>query len=387
MSTSTLDYFQTLLDAMVADIKTLVTIESPTSDLAAVAASAAAIADMGKRLLGTEPELITVDGVTHLRWNQGHGEGRVLLLAHHDTVWPLGTLNRLPVTTDQGVLRGPGSFDMKTGLVMAMYALASLPADLPVTLLVTGDEETGSRTSRTLIEDTARDCSAALVLEASATGGRLKTARKGVSDYLITIHGRAAHAGLEPEKGINAAIEAAHQVLALVDVADPIQGTSVVPSVVAAGTTTNTVPAHATIAVDVRAWTVEEQDRVHNAIIGLGPVLTGSTLTVTGSPNRPPLEHAAATDLFAVAQGIARGLGLPPLEEAKVGGGSDGNLTAGIGIRTLDGLGAVGDGAHADHEHVLIDEIAPRTALLANLIANVVAGSAEVPTSSASAAK
>ena len=374
MSTPTLDYFQTVRSAMVADIGTLIALESPTSDLDAVAASAAAIATMGERLLGIEPEHITVDNVTHLRWNRGDGENRVLLLAHHDTVWPLGTLNRLPFTTDDGILRGPGSFDMKTGLVMAMYALASLPAELPVTLLVTGDEETGSRTSRPLIEDTARNCSAVLVLEASASGGRLKTARKGVSDYLVTVHGRAAHAGLEPEKGINAAVEAAHQVLALVDVADPARGTTVVPSVVSAGTTTNTVPAHATVAVDVRAWTVEEQTRVHDAIVGLEPALTGCTLTITGSPNRPPLEHTAAADLFATAQDVARQLGLTPPEEAKVGGGSDGNLTAGIGIRTLDGLGAVGDGAHADHEHVVIAEIAPRTALLANLIARLALG-------------
>lgn len=370
MTTHPTTHFEQLVPAMVADIGILVSCESPSSDLEAVAASARVVADIGHRVLGELPAVITEGGVTHLCWRRGRGDGqRVLLLAHHDTVWPVGTLDRLPFKNEDGVVRGPGSFDMKTGIVMAMHAIAALPPDVPVTLLVTGDEEIGSRHSRELIETTARGCAVALVLEAAAPGGALKTARKGVSDYEITIRGRASHAGLEPDKGTNAAVEAAHQVLALTKIADPGAGTTVVPTVVAAGTTTNTVPAAATIAVDVRAWTVAEQNRVHEAILGLRTTNPDASIVVSGGPNRPPLEPSSAADLFAKAQQIAAELSLPELTEAQVGGGSDGNLTAGVGVPTLDGLGAVGDGAHAEHEHVIVAEIGPRTALLSALVA------------------
>ena len=356
------------LAQIVDDIAEVVTCESPSSDLAAVAASAAVIAGIGERLTGQAPERITIDGCSHLRWRLGGAPARVLLLAHHDTVWPLGSLATHPFSVTDGVLRGPGCFDMKTGLVLALHAAAVLGAPAGVTILVTGDEEIGSPSSRALIEAEAAGCRAALVLEAAADGGAVKTERKGTSMYQVRVLGRAAHAGLEPEKGVNATIELAHQVLAIGGLADAARGTSVTPTAMSAGTTLNTVPAAGEIAVDVRAWDAGEQERVDAGMRALAPVLAGAALEVTGGPNRPPLGSSASAQLYARAAHVAERLGLPPLGRAAVGGASDGNFTAGVGIPTLDGLGAVGGGAHADHEHVLIAELPARAALLAALI-------------------
>ncbi len=356
--------------ALLADIRRLVECESPSSDLNAVARSADLVAEIGSALLGADPDRIVIDGVTHLRW-RGAGATKVLILAHHDTVWPLGSLATHPFAVTDGILRGPGCFDMKCGLAMALHALAGLPSRDGVTLLVTGDEEVGSTTSRGLIEAEAAGARAALVLEASADGGALKLARKGVASYEVHITGRAAHAGLEPERGANAAIELAHQVLAIAALGDADAGTTATPTVLAAGTTINTVPASAVIQVDSRAWTAAEQDRVDREIRSLASHVQGTALEVRGGPNRPPLERAASAELFQRAQAVAAHLGMPPLLEAAVGGASDGNFTAGIGVPTLDGLGAVGGGAHADHEHVLVADLEPRTRLLAGLIAHV----------------
>jgi glutamate carboxypeptidase len=269
-----------------------------------------------------------------------------------------------------GILRGPGCFDMKAGLAMAFHAAAGLTG---VTLLVTGDEEIGSPSSRRLIEDEARGASAALVLEASADGGAFKTERKGVSLYDVRVTGRAAHAGLEPERGVNATVELAQQVLAIAALGDAEVGTTVTPTASWAGTTTNTVPAAGTIAVDVRVRTLAEQDRVDRAMRSLQSVLPGARLEVLGGPNRPPLEASASAALYEQARAIAVRLGLEPPGSAAVGGASDGNFTAGVGTPTLDGLGAVGGGAHADDEHVLVDQIAPRTALLRRLLEELLA--------------
>ncbi|HEV3358021.1 MAG TPA: M20 family metallopeptidase [Pseudonocardiaceae bacterium] len=353
---------------LIEDIETLVRFESPSSDLDAVAASADLVAELGTARLGVEPERIVLDGRTHLRWRLGGGPRRVLVLGHHDTVWPHGTLATHPFDVTDGVLRGPGCFDMKAGLVMAFHAIASLSDVDGITLLVTGDEELGSPSSRELIEGEARGCVAALVLEASADGGALKTARKGVSLYQVTAHGRAAHAGLEPEKGVNASLELAHQLPIVAALADPDQGTTVTPTLLRAGTTTNTVPAQGSFAVDVRVRSTVEQERVDKAMRALTPMLPGARLTVTGGPNRPPLEESASARLFERAQRLAAELGLRPLTGAAVGGASDGNFTAGIGVPTLDGLGAVGGGAHADDEHVLVEELPGRTALVAALL-------------------
>lgn len=361
------------LSAVLADIEQMVRCESPSSDRAAVAASAELVAGIGERRMGSPAERIVVDGRTHLRWRLGTGPRRVLLLGHHDTVWPLGSLATHPFRITDGILRGPGCFDMLTGVAMMFHAVAALGPDAVdgVSVLVTGDEELGSPSSRELIEAEAARCDAAFVLEASADGGALKVERKGVSLYEVILHGRAAHAGLEPEKGVNATIEAAHQILAVAALADPASGTSVVPTVLSAGTTTNTVPAVARFNVDVRVRTTAEQDRVDAAMRALTPAVSGSRIEIAGGPNRRPLDRASSAELFELAGELAAGLGLPPLTGVAVGGASDGNYTAGIGTPTLDGLGAVGGGAHADSEHVLVEAIPGRTALLAALVSTV----------------
>ncbi|GAA3257603.1 M20 family metallopeptidase [Dactylosporangium siamense] len=360
------------LDDLLVDLRRLVECESPSADHAAVARSADLVAEIGTARLGQPPERITIDGWSHLRWRFGdRTTGRVLLLGHHDTVWPIGTLERIPFRVEAGVLRGPGCFDMLAGLVMAIHVVASLTDRNGVTLLVTGDEELGSPSSRQLVEDDARGATAALVLEASADGGALKVARKGVSLYEVGVAGRAAHAGLEPENGVNAAVELAHQLLTVAALGDPRAGTTVTPTVARAGTTANTVPATAGFTVDVRAWTAEEQQRVDTALRALTPVLPEAEVSVSGGINRPPLEASSSAEPATRAHRIVERLGLPPLSTAAVGGASDGNFTAGVGTPTLDGLGAVGGGAHADHEHVLVDRLLDRCALLHALVAEL----------------
>ncbi len=357
---------------LLSDIGELVGCESPSDDLDAVARSADVVAALGERILGVAPERIVIEGRTHLRWR--FGAPRVLLLGHHDTVWPLGSLDRLPFSVADGVLRGPGCFDMKTGVVMAFHAVAALPDREGVSILVTGDEELGSPTSRDLIESEAAGCRAVLVLEASADGGALKIARKGVSLYRVHVEGRAAHAGLEPERGANASIEAAGLVLAVAALGDADAGTTVTPTLLRAGTTTNTVPAEAEFAVDVRVRTVAEQDRVDAAIRALTPTVAGTVTRIDGGPNRRPMETWSSQALFARATAIAEAAGLAPFDGVAVGGASDGNFTAGIGVPTLDGMGAVGGGAHADDEHVLVAMIPERLALLERLVAAVLSG-------------
>ena len=372
-----------LLQRMVDDIGALVVAESPTADLLAVARCGEVVARLGTELLGVAPERIAVDGREHLRWRLGDGPNRVLLLGHHDTVWPVGSLAAHPFTVIDGVLRGPGCFDMKAGLVIALHAAAALPPGTAVTILSTADEEIGSPSSRALIEAEATGCVAALVLEASADGGALKLERKGVSQYWVRATGRASHAGLEPERGVNATIELAHQVLAVAGFGDADRGTTVTPTALSSGTTSNTVPAGGEFTVDVRARDVGEQKRVDDLMQGLRPRLADSRLEILGGPNRPPLAASASADLFERACALAAELGQPPLTGVAVGGGSDGNFTAGVGTPTLDGLGAVGGGAHADDEHVLVSELPGRVALIAALVgrlASVPATKSAAPT-------
>lgn len=362
-------------ELMVADLKRLVECETPSHDYSAVAAGASLVSDIVQERLGRRPEAVVIEGCTHLRLR--FGTPKVLVLTHQDTVWPLGTLAEIPFSVVDGVIRGPGCFDMLLGLVQAIHALAVIrdaggeTALEGVSLLITGDEETGSRTSRKLIESEAEGCLAALVLEAAGDNGALKVERKGVSLYQLSIVGRAAHAGLEPEKGVNAGIELAHQILAIAKLADPALGTSVTPTVLSAGTTTNTVPALATVDVDVRVRSFAEQERVDRQVRSLVPVNPQAKLEISGGANRPPMESVGALPLFALAQKIAAKHGLGTLEAVAVGGASDGNFTAGIGVPTLDGLGAVGGGAHARSEHALMEFVAPRTALLLDLVASL----------------
>jgi glutamate carboxypeptidase len=356
---------------MVDDIERLVTCESPSTDLAAVMRSADAVAIVGQSVMGIQPERIVIDGRAHLLWRFGSGPAQVLLLGHHDTVWPMGSLQDHPFSVRKGILRGPGCFDMKAGLVIAFHAVAALPDPTGVTVLVTGDEEIGSPSSRGMIEAEAEGCRAALILEGAADNGALKTRRKGVSLYDVLVTGRAAHAGLEPEAGVNATVELAHQILAIGALADHTLGTTVTPTLLSAGSAANTVPAQGAVSVDVRAWSADEQIRVDAELRALKPVLDRARIEIVGGVNRPPLEASASADLFARAVVLAQQLGLDPLSEVAVGGGSDGNFTAGVGTPTLDGLGAIGTGAHADDEHVVLAAIPGRAALLAVLIADI----------------
>lgn len=365
------------LPQMLTDLERVISIETPSHDKEAVARGADDFAALLHERLGAQAELITVDGTTHVRLRFGDGPARVVLVNHQDTVWPHGTLERIPFSTADGVIRGPGSFDMLTGAIMSVHATAMLRERLGedaltgLSILVTGDEEIGSVTSSDLIRAEAAEANAVYVLEASA-GGALKLERKGTSMYTLVFRGRASHAGLEPEKGINAGMALALHLPLIADLADAEAGTSVVPTVISAGTTTNTVPAEARVDIDVRARTAAELERVDAAVRELAtrPQLEGSSIEVLGGINRPPFERERSAELFARAQALAADLGIAAPTGVAVGGASDGNFTAGDGIATLDGLGAVGDGAHADHEHAVIDEIAPRTALLAALIAD-----------------
>ena len=372
---------QKRLPDILADIERVISLETPSHDKAAVAAGARDFAELLRERLGAEAELLEIDGTAHLRLRFGTGPARVVLLNHQDTVWPHGTLERIPFSTADGILRGPGSFDMLTGAFMSVHASAILRDHLGedaldgLSILVTGDEEIGSVTSSELICAEAAEAKAVYVMEASA-GGALKLERKGTSDYVLVFSGRASHAGLEPEKGINAGMALALTLPFVADLADASAGTTVVPTVISAGTTSNTVPAEARVDIDVRAKTAAELERVDAQIRELAakPQVEGSTTEVLGGINRPPFERERSAALFDRATALAGELGLPAPQGVSVGGASDGNFTAGDGIATLDGLGAVGDGAHAEHEHAVIDEIAPRTALLAALIADQLRG-------------
>jgi glutamate carboxypeptidase len=353
---------------MVDLLADLVNIESPSADKDATARCASAVLDAGKELLGEAGETVVVDGTTHVRWRFGAGD-RVLLLGHYDTVWPMGTLARWAFSVDGDRATGPGAFDMKGGIVQLFYGLAALDSLDGITVLLTADEEIGSPSSRQLIIDEAAGKRAALVLE-PGVGEDLKTARKGVSLYEIDITGRAAHAGLEPENGANATVELAHQVLRIATLGRPEVGTTVTPTVSSSGTTTNTVPAAARLHVDVRAFSVEEQQRVDGDIRAGAARATvdGVTVNVGGGPNRPPLAPSASAALLERANQVAAELGQPPIGGVEVGGGSDGNFTAGAGIPTLDGLGAIGAGAHAEGEYVLVGRMPERAALLTGLV-------------------
>ena len=357
---------RTRVPQMVEGLRSLVEIESPTSDVSATEACARVADDIGAKLLGERAERVERDGRVHLRWTFG-SKRDVVLVGHLDTVWPLGTLAAWPFEVRGETATGPGCFDMKAGVVQLFHALACLDDLDGVAVLLTTDEEIGSPSSRALIEETVKGARAALVLEPSA-GGALKTERKGSSAYVVEVRGRAAHSGLEPEKGINAAIEAAHQVLAIAQLADPELRTTVSPNVVMAGSATNTIPALATVRIDVRVTSKEEQERVDAALSALIPVLPGTTVTVECTGSAPPMPRSATRELFALARQVGQGLGLPPLDEASVGGGSDGNYIASLGVPVLDGLGAVGGGAHAEGEYVEIDAMPERTALVAALV-------------------
>lgn len=301
----------------------------------------------------------------------------VLLLGHFDTVWDVGTLKSMPFRHDGDKMHGPGVLDMKTGIAQMMFAIDALRSTRgelprPVRILLVTDEEVGSESSRPITEKLARECAAVFVCEPSyGRKGMLKTARKGVGDYTVKVSGQASHAGLDFEKGHSAILELARQIEKISTFTELKRGMTVNPGVIRGGTRTNVVAAAAEVEVDVRIARMADAARLETKFRKLKPFNRKCRVEVTGGLNRPPLERSrAVVELFERAREIGAGLGLK-LGEASVGGGSDGNFTAALGIPTLDGLGAVGDGAHAIHEWASIPELAPRTALLARLIESV----------------
>lgn len=363
-----------LENEMLELLERLVNHESYSADLAANTAALELIKPEVEKALGRPVGITTSRGRSHLVAPVPHGvEAAVLLVGHIDTVWPMGTTERWSFTREGDKVSGPGCFDMKGGLVQMLGAvqIVGCPKDR-VSIVITTDEEIGSPTSRLLIEELAKSAAAALVLEASLDGA-VKIARKGVSMYRIDIEGRASHAGLDPEKGINAGIGLAQVLLEVPAIARMDIGTSVTPTTAEVGTTTNTVPAHAHVHVDVRAESVEEQLRVDAEIRALSPTLEGASISFDGGPNRPPMEKASSADLFELTQKIAAAQGIASLDGVAVGGGSDGNFTAGVGTPTLDGLGMVGGNAHAEGEWLSVAGLVERTALVAGLIEELVA--------------
>lgn len=318
----------------------------------------------------------------HVRAEVWLGERRpprkqIMVLGHMDTVYPLGTLAKMPFRVSGGRAWGPGTFDMKGGLVQALFAVEALKstgikANKRFVFLWTSDEEIGSESSRRVIEREARRSDAVLVLEPSfGREGRLKTARKGVGGAEIIVTGRSAHAGIDPEKGVNAVHELALQIQRIMKLNDPRHGITVQATVVAGGTVSNVIPAHARAELDIRYWRTADGAELQRKFGRLRPILNGARLEVRGERNRPPLERTAATRaLFRHAQSLMRELGWP-LGEAATGGGSDGNLTAALGVPTLDGLGAVGDSPHSLREYVVIRALPQRAALIAGLLASL----------------
>ncbi|MDR3635885.1 MAG: M20 family metallopeptidase [Isosphaeraceae bacterium] len=360
---------------MVERLRSYVAHESPSRDKPALDALAG-IVRARLEAIGADVEIIpNMTGGDHVRahWRTAAGEGPpALILGHFDTVWPHGTLARLPFKVEGDRAYGPGVFDMKAGLVLVEFALRAiqildLDVPRPVVALFTSDEEIGSPTSRRWIEEQARQSAYALVLEPPLPGGALKTARKGVGNFVVEADGKPAHAGIEPEKGISAIQEIAHQVLAIHALSRAPE-TTVNVGIIHGGTASNVVAAQAVARVDVRVSTRAEAERIERALHALRPVLPGALLKVSGCFNRPPMERTAGTEaLFERARAISRTLGLE-LTEGSTGGASDANFTSAVGLPTLDGLGALGAGAHAEDEHVIVDSLPERAALLAALL-------------------
>ncbi len=370
---------QSMLPQVLSDIEAIVSIESPSRNASQVAKSAAQLESIIQRVAQRASVLVASSVGPHVHV-PASGVPRILLLGHHDTVHPMGTLAARPFSNDGKVLRGPGVFDMAAGIVQAIYAMAILEGagvdTSGIEMLWTSDEEIGSSASRALIEERAQALAkngAVLVLEPSADGGALKIARKGTGTFDVRITGRASHAGLEPEKGINALLELAHQVQRISTFGNAELGTTVTPTVASAGTTDNTVPAEAQVLVDARVVVPEEKIRVEKLMSSLVPVVPGANISVTGSLHRPPMHSSMSEELFVLAVESQRAVTGESINGVSVGGGSDGNFTAAIGIRTLDGLGAVGGGAHGETEHVVVESIAPRIALLAELMQRILA--------------
>ena len=349
------------LDPMLAAIEALVRCESPTEDIAACQNVVRLASDIATRVLGTPAQIKEIKGRPVFWW--GASQPEILLLAHLDTVWPHGSYQPLwEVNGD--VVRGPGVFDMKAGFVQALFALKDIEGAADrVALIATTDEETGSFASRELIMELSAAAKAVLVLEASLNG-KVKTGRKGTAMYKVTVSGLASHAGLEPEKGVNATVEIAHVILQLAALENKDHGTTVVPTLLKSGNSANTVPDLAVLEIDARSFAQSEIERVDAAIKSLKATVSGAHLEITGGLNRPPLQPSSTKALYEKIELVAKSIGMAPLGCAEVGGASDGNFAAAAGAQVLDGLGAVGGGAHAPSEWLSLKSIEERSALL-----------------------
>ena len=372
-----LDYCLAHHEWLLELIESLVAIESPSDDPAAVNRCGAELAARLESIGGKITRIESPTAGDHLRAAFGSGSRRILLLGHFDTVWPVGQLQQMPLRRDAGRLYGPGVFDMKAGIGLATLATRALLdrgllADCQVVMLWTTDEEIGSTTSRGLIEAEAAKSDAVLVFEPSLPGGALKTSRKGVGHFEMIARGVSAHAGLDPGKGVSAIRELARQITAIDDLQDPASGVTLTVGIVSGGTRSNVVPAEARAIIDARAVTRADAERIERVMHALQPRIAGARVEVTGGFDRPPLERTAAVvNLFEQAKAVAAEIGID-LGEGSAGGGSDGNFTAALGVPTLDGIGAIGDGAHALHEHVEIDALIPRAATIAGLLQRLV---------------
>jgi glutamate carboxypeptidase len=374
-----LRYFEQRLDRMVETVRELVEIESPSDNKPAVDRIAAFLA----------PKFAALGGGTQLHHSNDFGDSLqinftspsnrkpVLLLGHYDTVYPGGTLEKMPCIIEDGRLRGPGVLDMKSGIALILHAIEALQEwygglPRPITVFLVSDEEVGSRSSRKITEALASKSAGVLVLEpAAGLRGAVKTARKGVGEYMLRVKGVAAHAGLDPGKGHSAILELARQIAAIAKLNNLRQGISVNAGVIEGGTRTNVVAAEASVRIDVRIKSAKQADGIDRKLRSLKPFDKYCILEITGGINRLPMERTAGVAaLYKKAREIAGQVDWE-LEEAAVGGGSDGNFTAGIGIPTLDGLGGVGDGAHAVHEFIVISELPRRALLLAEMIERV----------------
>jgi glutamate carboxypeptidase len=361
---------------MLEMIGQLVRVESPTEDWAAVNRCVSLVEGWIKASGGKSQRRKQRSAGDLLVGRFGpvvRGSKPLMLLGHLDTVWPLGTLKKMPFRLAQGRAWGPGVLDMKAGVVMALSALRILlesgQLTRSVVLLLNSDEETGSQHSRALTESLAKKCEAVFVLEpAQAPTAAYKTARKGVGNYRLQVHGVPAHSGVDFSQGHSAILELGRQIERASAFTDPSRGITVNAGVMGGGTRSNVVPAEAWAEFDVRIARLRDVERLDRRFRSLRPVDRNCRLEVTGGLNRPPMERTGATvNLFRRAATMAKGLGFQ-LEEAATGGGSDGNFTSALGIPTLDGMGAVGEGAHADRESILLDALVPRTALLAAMI-------------------
>jgi glutamate carboxypeptidase len=360
---------------MLDHLKTIVEFESPSHDKDRLDQLAYWIADTFKTLISGQSEIIEVEQYgNQVRCEWGEGEEQILIMAHFDTVWPVGTLKDKPFRIEGDCAYGPGVFDMKGGLIQGLFALkaikeAGIQLKKKIVFLFDGDEEIGNPASRALIEKEAKKSERVFVLEpAMSVAGAIKTARKGVGMYEMRVSGIPSHSGIDPEKGVSAIDELAKQIIRLHSETDLSTGTTINVGKISGGSAVNVMAEHAFAEIDVRAKTTKELERIHEFILGLQPFNDKTEVITTGEINRYPLERTEEVEsMFAVAKGIAKyDLGIE-LSEKETGGGSDGNLTARF-TPTLDGLGAVGDGAHANHEYLQVSHMTERCALLAGLL-------------------